>query len=166
MKCLVFSDSHGDADGMRRVIAMHKDADVIFFLGDGLRDFEEAAYRSPAAKYFVRGNCDFSHVCFDRIAERTEEITLDGKKILICHGDLFGVKGGCDRLLYYARERECDIVLFGHTHVPTEEWCEVSGRRIALFNPGSISRPAVGERPSFGIITVDSGSVLMSHGSV
>ena len=39
-KILVFSDSHGTTHNMRRAIDMHPDAEVIFFLGDGLSDIE------------------------------------------------------------------------------------------------------------------------------
>ena len=38
MKCLVFSDSHGDSRNMREALARNPDAEVVFFLGDGLYD--------------------------------------------------------------------------------------------------------------------------------
>ena len=41
MKCLCFSDSHGTSAYMRRALKMHPDAEVVFFLGDGLSDLEE-----------------------------------------------------------------------------------------------------------------------------
>ena len=40
MKCLCFSDSHGNSLGIRRALNMHPDAEVVFFLGDGLSDAE------------------------------------------------------------------------------------------------------------------------------
>ena len=38
MKCLVFSDSHRDARNMRAALLHNPDAEVIFYLGDGLSD--------------------------------------------------------------------------------------------------------------------------------
>ncbi len=36
MKCLVFSDSHGNVSYMKKALRLHPDAEVVFFLGDGL----------------------------------------------------------------------------------------------------------------------------------
>ena len=63
MKILVFSDSHGKADTMCRVIEAHPAATHILFCGDGLRDvafLEEqypkrifAALKSPSVLLIV-----------------------------------------------------------------------------------------------------------------
>jgi len=45
MKCLIFSDSHGNPTYMKRAIAKNPDAEVIFFLGDGISDAESLAVR-------------------------------------------------------------------------------------------------------------------------
>jgi predicted phosphodiesterase len=44
MKCLVFSDSHGSSYGMLKALALHPDAEVVFFLGDGLSDADSVEY--------------------------------------------------------------------------------------------------------------------------
>ena len=51
MKCLVFSDSHGDTAYIKRAILKNKDAEVLFFLGDGLYDIDEVASRDSQARY-------------------------------------------------------------------------------------------------------------------
>ena len=38
MKCLVFSDSHRNTRNMREALLRNPDAEVVFFLGDGLSD--------------------------------------------------------------------------------------------------------------------------------
>ncbi len=91
--------------------------------------------------------------------KKTEEITLLGKKIFLTHGDLYGVKYGTERLGYAAEERGADIVLFGHTHIPHEEYISAQ-KPYYLFNPGSISSPSY----SYGIITLTESTVLLSHG--
>jgi predicted phosphodiesterase len=101
----------------------------------------------------------------------TEQLLPFGKhKILITHGHLFGVKGGLGGLIAHAAELGADIVLFGHTHEPTERVIPagtvvdgaVLSRPIYLFNPGSIG---VGPIYSFGLLSFNGGEVLPSHGT-
>ena len=160
MKCLVLSDSHGNTPLMSRAVAMHPDAEVIFFLGDGLSDADAlAVYFTDKAWLTVRGNCDFSGFFKNSPVLKTEEIELMGRRIVYTHGDLYGVKYGLDRIKYLAEEARADVVLFGHTHTPHEEY--VSGERpFYLFNPGSLSAPSY----SFGIITITEKDILFSHG--
>lgn len=74
----------------------------------------------------VRGNCDFR-------GEKTIETIIEGKRVLITHGDLYGVKEGLMRLSLLALERGVDYVFYGHTHVPT--FFEYRG--IKFINPGA-----------------------------
>ncbi len=162
MKCLVFSDSHGNTFYMQKALRKHPDAEVIFFLGDGISDAEAVAELDSFRMWVaVRGNCDFSGIFKNSQIKKTEEIELLGKKIFLTHGDLYNVKYGTDRLEYAAEERGADIVLFGHTHIPEERYVSV-GHPFYLFNPGSISSPSY----SYGIITLTENSILLSHGKL
>ena len=160
MKCLIFSDSHGSVFYMQKALAMHRDAEVVFFLGDGIYDFDAVASsdRVPRTWIAVRGNCDFHRYFLGRDTQEIEEITFMGKKIVLTHGDLFGVKGTLSHLELLAKERGADVVLFGHTHIPHESYVSEGG--FYLFNPGSISSPSY----SYGILTLGD-SILFSHGS-
>ena len=88
MKCLCFSDSHGTSAYMRRAIKMHPDAEVIFFLGDGLSDAEELIYDRTKAWFAVRGNCDYVGTLGGNLVKKLDSVTLSGKKIVFTHGDL------------------------------------------------------------------------------
>ena len=159
MKCLIFSDSHGNPFYMKRAIDRNPDAEVIFFLGDGISDAEALAIDDKCRMWIaVKGNCDFSSFFCNRPLNKTEEITLEAKKIMITHGDVYGVKGGLENLSIAARSRGADIVLFGHTHMPHESFCD----GLYLFNPGSISKPQY----SFGVLTITEKGALLSHGAV
>jgi uncharacterized protein len=46
------------------------------------------------------------------------------------------------------------IVLHGHTHVPRDE---TDGHGVRWLNPGCITRPNRGARPSFGWLTLEPG---------
>ncbi|MBQ4071995.1 MAG: metallophosphoesterase [Clostridia bacterium] len=161
MKCLVFSDTHGDFTYARAAMALHRDCEVVFFLGDGLRDIEQLASIYPTVAFIaVRGNCDFNDDFCGAECKKVESITLLGKRIVLTHGDLYSAKSGDERLLYLARERGADILLYGHTHTPRQEY--LSELEMYLFNPGAAS----GYSPTYGIILLEEGRYpLLSHGS-
>lgn len=161
MKCLCFSDSHGDSYNIRRALNMHPDAEVIFFLGDGLSDLEPFISDRSRAFLAVRGNWDTSAILGDGFVKNVDEITLLGHKIVFTHGNLHGVKYGLDGAISLAKERNADVLLFGHTHTPLEKY--LSDEEIYLFNPGSIG----GRRPigaSYGVINITEEGILLSHG--
>lgn len=164
MKCLVFSDSHGCVRNMRRALSLNRDAEVVFFLGDGLTDLDEIWQDFPNVKFLaVRGNCDLRALSMGQMADKCSSIELLGKRIVYTHGDLYGAKYGTAGLERLAEERLADIVLFGHTHTPHTKYFS-SGRKkpFYLFNPGS-----AGSRDgSFGILTLNEGQEpLFSNGN-
>ena len=160
MKILVFSDSHGSTLFMRKALNMHRDAEVVFFLGDGLADVDTLAYMFPSVAWIaVRGNCDYAPVFRGAEANDVEVITLGGFKIVATHGNHYYAKHGTGALKRLAREQGADIVLFGHTHEPHEEYVPDDEHPFYLFNPGSAS----GYSPSFGVIMLDKAP-LLSHG--
>lgn len=159
MKCLVFSDSHRDTSNMRRALSLHPDAEVVFFLGDGVLDAHKVAEGDNCRSWqVVSGNCDTVPIFKDGYVRSSDSITLEDKRIAFTHGHLVGAKGGFGGLLSFAKETGASIVLFGHTHEPTEKYFSES--EVWLFNPGSI---ACG---SYGIMTLTDGGVLFSHGKV
>ena len=161
MKCLVFSDSHGSVMCMKEVLRMHRDAEVVFFLGDGISDVEQLAISdSTRAWIVVRGNCDFRSVFMNSDVKKVEKISLLGYNIILTHGDLYGAKGGVGGLVNLARQENADILLFGHTHSPHEEYINEYEKPFYLFNPGSASL----QSGSFGVLTLGK-TVLFSHGN-
>ena len=167
MELLIFSDSHGKPDGMRRAIALQKRRpDAICFLGDGVYDTESQDF-APLLWYTVAGNCDWGSLAFGNPTER--QLPLEGHTLLLTHGHLFGVKSGYGALISHAAKCGADIVLFGHTHCPHEETIPAGTvigdvtleRPMYLFNPGS-----VGESGWVGTLVLTPETVLFSHGRV
>ena len=165
MELLIFSDSHGRGDAMRRALAKQlSPPQAVCFLGDGLRDAQSLEL-GRAMLYDVRGNCDWG-VQADAPTERT--VCLEGHRLLLTHGHLHGVKGGLGALIAAAARAEADIVLFGHTHTPTQIEIpagETAGgvtlsRPMHLFNPGSIGMGGL-----FGTLHLTASDVLFSHGT-
>ena len=162
MKCLCFSDSHGSTNNIRAALNKHPDAEVIFFLGDGLVDLEDFISDRSRAWLAVQGNCDYFAAFGDSFAKKTDSITLMGKRIFFTHGDLYGVKYGIDGVTKLAIDHNADLVLFGHTHQPLEKYISTEHTGFYLFNPGSIGGGYEGR--SYGIINITDKGILLSHG--
>lgn len=145
MKILVFSDSHGNTEHMLQAAEREK-PDRILHLGDGWDDVACLQMALPGVPVEqVAGNCDFR-----RDAPAVKCVTLEGKRILLCHGHTYRVKEGLLTLGYAAREQGADLACFGHTHVPTQEW---AGETL-LLNPGSIGYWG---RPSYAVVRIEDG---------
>lgn len=170
MELLIFSDSHGNRSNMqwaydRQPVRPRQ----IIFLGDGLRDLD-AVYFEDQPICAVRGNCDW----FGGDAREDATLELEGHRIFCTHGAVYNVKSGLERLKLAAAARNADIVLFGHTHRRHEEILpagtvigdHVLERPMYLFNPGSIGSGYGADCNSFGVLTLQGRSVLLSHGSI
>lgn len=177
MKCLIFSDTHGNDRLIYKALSDHKDAEVVFFLGDGLSDVAGVNFAAfNMTLVAVKGNCDFSAGrYFNPPPRRVDEIELMGKRIVITHGDGQNAKYGTFGLEQLCEQMNADILLFGHTHQRHEQYVDVEEkyRNIAeykdkiaemknyyLFNPGSAS----GCDASYGIMTVTESAILFSFG--
>ena len=150
MKIIVFSDSHGELEGMRKVIDREQ-PDYVFHLGDHDLDAErlgEEHFTLPVTA--VRGNCDgWTDTPLTRI------VSLGGLRFFLCHGHTLGVRGGLLRATYAALEQRCGVLLFGHTHEPVCE-CANQGTDRApwILNPGSCG---LGHPPTYGRIVLEKG---------
>lgn len=150
MKCLVFSDSHGKLDYMRQAIEAEK-PDKVLHLGDVVRDARELRREFPTLEMeIVRGNCD--GYSGDESEPEELETFMGGKRIWMLHGHTYQVKLGIGTLLYEARARGVDVVLFGHTHEPL---CFLEGN-LWVMNPGTVRGLP---QATYGVIEVENGAV-------
>ncbi len=168
MKILVFSDSHGQSIYIRRAMEMHRaDTDMVWFLGDGVRDICDVLADFPSVPaVIVQGNCDSAlAVSACGLVPSEEEMrTLDGVRILAMHGHTAGVKYGREALLARASEAGASLVLYGHTHTPENRNVRApfgANEYIHFFNPGS-----VGQDPThpYGVIYLLDGKISAAHG--
>ena len=165
MQCLIISDSHSYGENIGKALKKCPDAEVVFYLGDGIGALEEyiLRYRDKAWLY-VLGNCDRPECINGSFVKKVDSITLCQRKIVLTHGDLYGAKYGVGGLISLAVENNADIVLFGHTHKRFEYYD--SERGIWLFNPGALEN-SYGTGASFGLLTLNErGEALFSHGTL
>ncbi len=134
-RLIAVSDSHGDVDGLRAAFeqaARQGKIDVAVFLGDGAADFDSVKsflLLQGTVCYSIKGNNDWCSF------EQSEQVfTTNGVRIYACHGHTRQVKYGLDRLWYAAREKEAQVVLYGHTH---REKIDLE-HGVYLINPGAV----------------------------
>ena len=146
MRILVVSDTHGRTDGLEEVLKKIGKIDMLIHLGDVIDDADYIQAIAPCPCYIVRGNCDFD------VSLPPYEVVQAGKHRIFCtHGHAYDVGYGNEFLIDAAKDRGCDIALYGHTHIPDTEYGEV-----CVGNPGSLSRPRQeGGRRSYMILEFD-----------
>jgi len=151
MKVLVVSDSHGNSGIVRMLLETYKHkVQTVVHLGDNAKDLMQFDTDYPSLNFLaVAGNCDF----FGGLPN--ERILTIGdatpRQVLLLHGHKLNVKSSYDRLMYYAREREVDACLFGHSHMPFVYVHE----SVFFMNPGSVGEPRGGSKAGYGILTID-----------
>lgn len=121
-KWLIISDSHGM--DLTKIVESHKDFKIIH-CGDWCINKTKL---DELGIIYVKGNCDITFTDTDKL------ILLDGFKVYITHGHMYGVKTGYMNLYYKALESQCDYCFFGHTHIKTSFEME----NIKFLNPGSL----------------------------
>ena len=96
----------------------------------------------------------------------TEDVvTLEGKKLVACHGHKYGVKSGDTGAICHALSLGADILLYGHTHkaVCKTHRGEDEEHELYVLNPGTVG--AVAE-PTYGLVLIDGGEVKAEVRSV
>jgi len=137
---LLFSDNHRDTISVDTIIARHPEAELRVSLGDS--ELSESALTARDV-FGVRGNYPFEP---DFPADLIFE--WQGHRALLTHGHLFSVKTGLYSLNCHAKESECDLVFFGHTH----QWMVEKEETIVFVNPGSTTHPKGRGEPTYALI--------------
>ena len=145
MKIGIMSDSHGQEKAVK--IAVEKMGAVDLWIHCGDHDKDSLLLRTGAVKEViaVQGNCDY-HSCY----KVDEFIEIAGKKIWITHGHQYKIKNSKLELLWWAKQYEVDIVIYGHTHIAENVMID----NVVLFNPGSVVSPRQG-KPSCGLLEIN-----------
>jgi putative phosphoesterase len=181
-RILVLSDTHGHYDVLEAIVREYgPSCDAMLFAGDGMWDivqYMENAQESeklqaalPPVVAFVAGNGDGDQYRvslpvvgsvfapedapgYSLSVPSRQIMRACGYSILLVHGHRHSVDVSLDLLVDASRAMDCDIAVFGHTHMPFAE--TYSG--ILALNPGSPARPRGRHEPGFALIDLDSNS--------
>lgn len=130
MRILIFSDTHNKINGCLSVIEASDRVDMILHAGDCVEDAEDLSSIYPHIPvYYVKGNNDFF-----TSAPNERIIKAAGKRIYLTHGHLQRVKYDYHMLISEAHRQNADLAVFGHTHLPHQEFCGA----LTVLNPGSM----------------------------
>ena len=153
MKAVIVSDSHGNSKILEKIFSAERNTDCIIHLGDGSDDLMGlSAYTGRIPVYQLKGNNDPSFYNYP-----TKLITSLGSiKFFACHGHLLDVKYGLTKLYYAARQDDCRVAFYGHTHIPSVEESD----NITLFNPGCAYKG------QYGVFVTDGESFTLSHRNI
>ena len=166
MKILIVSDSHRVNANLKTAIDRER-PDMLIHLGD-IEDGEKAvelwagAPKTPCI--FIKGNCD--RYLGSAELRDLAVFSLFGHRFFCCHGHREYVNYGLTELCLAAAAQNCDIALFGHTHVPYDNWGDAvkaynkyyneadpyASAGIRVLNPGSISLPRGGSPQSYMVM--------------
>jgi putative phosphoesterase len=143
----IIADTHGLL--RPEVFSVFQAVDRIFHAGDIgsldiLSDLEAVA---PVTA--VYGNTD-GFALRDRLAAAVE-VEVDGFRIVLTHGDAFGVPTPDKLNLAYP---EAEIILFGHTHRPL---LTIVDTVVTVMNPGAAGPRRFDLQPSVGIMELEAG---------
>ena len=157
-RIIAVSDIHGNLPfflALMEKVRLTPD-DILILLGDLLEKGQDSlpllrhlmALSRTHTVYPVCGNCDGPS---DLPAQRI--LTLEGKRVLLCHGHTYGVKSGMGGAIAAARTQGVDALLFGHTH---EAFCDLL-EDLWVMNPGSIGSLL---SPTYGIIRITEAGMV------
>lgn len=151
LRILIMSDSHGRNENVELAIAQVREEigefQMLIHLGD-VGDARELESLAGVPCYIVRGNTDY-----DAKLLNANVIEAGGHRIFATHGHLYQVDMRLDLLRFAALENDCDIAMYGHTHVP---YLEEDPDDITILNPGSISKPRqANHRYTYMVMEID-----------
>ncbi len=151
LRILLMSDSHGRNENVELAIAQVREEigefQMLIHLGD-VGDARELESLAGVPCYIVRGNTDY-----DAKLLNANMIEAGGHRIFATHGHLYQVDMRLDLLRFAALENDCDIAMYGHTHVP---YLEEDPDDVTILNPGSISKPRQADhRYTYMVMEID-----------
>lgn len=141
MKVVIVSDSHGKKGILDEIVKCNPDADAFLHCGDIEEDTE--AY---PMYLFVNGNNDY---LFDLPNEIV--VSFEKHRIYMTHGHMLSFRKRHEDLVKKAKENNCNIACYGHSHVAVLEKRD----GVMIINPGSLWRSRDARGPSYAILDVD-----------
>lgn len=151
MRIGVISDTHlssGNCELPEKLISGLEGCGLIIHAGDLVDISVLDSLKKISKVEAVYGNMDSHNVRSE--LEDKKILNIQGKKICVMHG-----YGHPDKLVDILKNEffseKPDIIIFGHSHVPKNEYID----GILFFNPGSVTDTVFAPYRSYGIIEID-----------
>lgn len=152
IEMIVVSDNHGLKYPLEYVKKVHPEANYFIHCGDS-----EFMYQELSGFHAVRGNNDFDSAYPEHLI-----LEIDQYRFYIAHGhkDLYMYQ--LNHLVQKAKKLACNVVLFGHTHIYTEQFMD----GILLLNPGSMRYNRDSSAPSYMKIVISNHKITCERCSI
>ncbi len=151
MRIVVISDSHRNKAVIRNILDAQVEAKDVFFLGDVTPDMEDMEFEYLEKRFhIVSGNCDYCSFFPTTATEKIGNI-----RIFYTHGHTLGVKGGVGNLIRAAKQNECNIALYGHTHISQILYED----GVYVVNPGSCAKSRDFNN-SYAVIDIEENGIM------
>lgn len=141
IRIVLVSDNHSLKKPIEDLQNLYHDYDYMFHCGD-----------SELPKYMLSG---FACVCGNNdyygIYPQHLILSIGEHRFFLTHGHRDFIFGHYEMLAEKAKAQDCDVVCFGHTHIPYDN--TIHG--IRLLNPGSIWHNRDGSKPSYMLLELD-----------
>ncbi len=124
MKFLLVSDNHGQVAPLKALVEKYPQQDFYLHAGDS-----ELSPAQLVPYQVVAGNNDYYYDFPNYLI-----ITKDNIRILLIHGHQVYSFDRVKKLVEQAKQLNCQIVCFGHTHRPFEQLID----DVLVLNPGSL----------------------------
>ncbi len=175
-KLLLVSDTHGYKQDLQSVICRYgNEVDALLFSGDGIDDVlysisialydPELKKALPPVIAVVAGNCDSLSYLLNLEPKNTTHgwrknpeskvvfpemlvVKVCGQNIFLTHGHVFSVNITDTKILEEARDKNCNIIIHGHTHCQTDKTVDTQ----KIINPGSLVNPRNSSFAGFGML--------------
>lgn len=151
MKYLVFSDTHGHVDFLDHWLESHSGAvDGLVSAGDFYRDGQTLATRWNLPYYGAQGNND-------REPEAPWQTiwTAHGMRFGVIHSHQWPAAERLGKLQQWARDADCQVVIFGHSHVRVYH-----PGTVTLLNPGALFRPRDNQPRTCALLSISRSGAL------
>lgn len=151
MRIGVVSDTHGNSKFFRAALKQMGQIDLLIHAGDHYQDAVAMGREAGVEIIAVAGNCDWS------VPGRCEvELELEGYRVLVTHGHLYGAKSGNAKLIEKLKQGKYDLIIYGHSHMP-----EITHLPEGfLLNPGSLASPRGASSRSYGVVEISKGGII------
>ncbi len=141
IRIVLASDNHQDMDSIRKILKAEPQADYYLHCGDSCLTKDEMR---PFIS--VRGNNDYNGDF-----EKLRTVKIGDHNILLIHGHHEIYYDSFETLAGIARNHDCDIVFFGHTH----RYTDITYDGIRMINPGSTYYNRDLSKPCYAVVTID-----------
>ena len=112
-RILVVSDSHGRDENVYKALEQAGEINAFIHLGDVGTNYREMMNKAGVSSYIVRGNCDYDYELKERVSPH-----FGPHRLYCAHGHREGVNAGLNIIRYASMSADCNIAMYGHTHVP------------------------------------------------